>query len=305
MGVSRGGPEPLTAHDIEPTILRATGGVHPLDVTLIDDEDLATPWKRQANKSTKLAGTMPAALTVTLANLIFFGKSALPQALANRLIHLAGFQTPIRQGPGHAHVVGQAARNRQRRELPATHRIATRMSGRRTRLAGGQRLRCDLRDERCAGEPIQADIVGTLRLDLQLAVEAMVRHDAGVLRAPTAFGKTVKAAIIARRGVNTPVLVHRTELLKQWQERLQAFLGGGSGVVGTIDSGKAKPTGKIDVAVSSRYRATARSMRRSRPRADRGGRMPPAARFSCGATAATGFARRVAPECGCPRAAGV
>jgi len=45
------------------------------------------------------------------------------------------------------------------------------------------------------------------------------------------------------------VLVHRTELLKQWQERLQAFLGVGKGVVGTIGGGKAKPTGMIDIAV--------------------------------------------------------
>lgn len=55
--------------------------------------------------------------------------------------------------------------------------------------------------------------------------------------------------MIARRGVNTLVLVHRTELLKQWQERLQAFLGVGKGIVGTIGGGKAKPTGKIDIAV--------------------------------------------------------
>jgi hypothetical protein len=51
-------------------------------------------------------------------------------------------------------------------------------------------------------------------------------------------------------GVNTLVLVHRTELLKQWQERLQLLsLGVGKGVVGTIGGGKAKPTGKIDIAV--------------------------------------------------------
>ena len=55
--------------------------------------------------------------------------------------------------------------------------------------------------------------------------------------------------VIAERGINTLVLVHRTELLKQWQERLQSFLGVGKGVVGTIGGGKAKPTGKIDIAV--------------------------------------------------------
>jgi superfamily II DNA or RNA helicase len=60
-------------------------------------------------------------------------------------------------------------------------------------------------------------------------------HDTGVFCAPTAFGKTViAAAMIARRGVNTLVLANRTELLKHWQERLQAFLGVGKGVVGTI-----------------------------------------------------------------------
>jgi superfamily II DNA or RNA helicase len=55
--------------------------------------------------------------------------------------------------------------------------------------------------------------------------------------------------MVARRRVNTLVLVHRTELLKQWQGRLQVFLGVGKGVVGTLGGGKAKLTGKIDIAV--------------------------------------------------------
>ena len=79
---------PMAPHDIEPTILLATGGVHPLDVTFIDDEELATPWKRQSTSIKKLAGQMPKSLTVTLANLIYFEKAQLPQALANRLIRL-------------------------------------------------------------------------------------------------------------------------------------------------------------------------------------------------------------------------
>lgn len=77
--------QPMAAHDIDSTILRATGGVHPLDVNFIDDEDLATPWKRDTTPTKKLAGKMPKSLTVTLANLIYFEKAQLPQALANRL----------------------------------------------------------------------------------------------------------------------------------------------------------------------------------------------------------------------------
>ena len=98
-----------------------------------------------------------------------------------------------------------------------------------------------------------------------------------MLCAPTAFGKTVTAAaMIARRGVNTLVLVHRTELLKQWQERLQAFLGVGKGVVGTIGGGKAKPTGRIDIAVMQSLSPPGRGQRAGRElRADRRGRVPP------------------------------
>jgi len=71
-----------------------------------------------------------------------------------------------------------------------------------------------------------------------------------VLCAPTAFGKTVTAAaLIARRGVNTLILVHRTELLKQWQERLRTFLNLEKGDLGVIGAGKRKPSGKIDIAV--------------------------------------------------------
>ncbi len=108
----------------------------------------------------------------------------------------------------------------------------------------------ELVDERYVGSPLDVAFAVTLRPDQEFAVAAMLNHDAGVLCAPTAFGKTVTAAaMIARRGVNTLVLVHRVELLKQWQERSQSFLGVGKGVVGTIGGGKAKPTGKIDIAV--------------------------------------------------------
>jgi superfamily II DNA or RNA helicase len=111
-------------------------------------------------------------------------------------------------------------------------------------------IRCELQDERFGGEPLDVRFAGTLRPDQEAAVSAMQRHDTGILCAPTAFGKTVAAAaLIARRGVNTLVLVHRTELLKQWQERLQSFLGVAKDVVGTIGGGKDKSTGRIDIAV--------------------------------------------------------
>ena len=242
----------MVPHDIEPTILRATGGVHPLDVTFIDEEDLATPWKRSAPSNRKPSGPMPEVLTVTLANLIYFEKAQLTQPLANRLIRLAAFQNPefykaqamrmsVWSSP---RVIGCAENYPQHIALPRGCLEAART------LLNDAGIHCDLRDERYAGEPLDVHFAGELRLDQEIAVSAMLNYDAGVLCAPTAFGKTVTAAaLIARRGVNTLVLVHRTELLKQWQERLQVFLGVGNGVVGSIGGGKAKPTGKIDIAV--------------------------------------------------------
>ena len=248
--------QPMAPHDVEPTILRASGGIHPLDVTFIDDEDLATPWKRAAVIAMKLPGTMPQALNVTLANLIYFEKSALPQALANRLIRLAAFQNPefykaqamrlsVWDKP---RVIGNAENYPAHIALPRGCLDAA------LALLKDNGIRCELQDDRYGGEPIRAGFVGILRADQELAVSAMLHHDTGVLCAPTAYGKTVTAAaIIARRGVNTLVLVHRTELLKQWQDRLQTFLAldqdASKFVVGTIGGGKAKPTGQVDIAV--------------------------------------------------------
>jgi superfamily II DNA or RNA helicase len=242
----------MAAQGIEPTTLRATGGVHPLDVTFIDDEDLATPWKRSAPSTRKLAGAMPKALTVTLANLVYFEKAELPQSLANRLIRLAAFQNPefyraqaMRMSVwDKPRVIGCAENYPQHIALPRGCVDAS------LELLSENGIRWDLRDERYCGEQIEVVVVGALRPDQETAVAAMLPHDSGVLCAPTAFGKTITAAaMIARRRVTTLVLVHRTELLKQWQERLQAFLGVDKGVIGTIGGGKAKPTGKIDIAV--------------------------------------------------------
>ncbi len=242
----------MAPQDIEPTILRATGRAHPLDVTFIDDEDLATPWKRSAPSARKLSGVMPECLTVTLGNLVYFEKAQLPQSLANRLIRLAAFQNPefyraqaMRMSVwDKPRVIGCAENYPQHIALPRGCLDAAQ------ELLKDNGIRCELRDERYGGESLEVTFVGVLRPDQQLAVATMLGYGAGVLCAPTAFGKTVAAAaMIAKRGVNALVLVHRTELLKQWQERLQAFLGVGKGTIGTIGGGKAKPTGKIDIAV--------------------------------------------------------
>ncbi|MDI3274302.1 DEAD/DEAH box helicase [Pseudomonas sp. AL03] len=242
--------QPMAVEDIDPAIVCATGHAHPLDVTFVAEEDQQEPWKNPREQ--KLSCPMPASLTVTLANLIYFEKSELPQPLANRLIRLAAFQNPefykaqamrlsVWNKP---RIIGCAENFPKHIALPRGCLDAA------LELLNDNGIAAIVQDERFAGEPINLNFAGSLREDQEAAVAAILEHDAGILCAPTAFGKTVAAAaLIARRGVNTLVLVHRTDLLRQWQERLQMFLGLGKGLIGTIGGGKAKPTGIIDIAV--------------------------------------------------------
>ncbi|WP_232461932.1 TOTE conflict system archaeo-eukaryotic primase domain-containing protein [Burkholderia ubonensis] len=242
----------MDGRDIEGVIFRATGGAHPLDVACIVEEDQVEPWKSPPALPKRLAGPMPASLTLTLANQLYFEKEQLPQALLNRLIRLAAFQNPEfyrAQARGFSvwdkpRIIGRAENCPRHIALPrgCLDDVMT--------LLRDNDVTCDLRDERCVGEPIAVSFAGTLRDDQQTAVADLLRHDTGILHAPTAFGKTVTAAaLIAQRGVNTLVLVHRRELLDQWRERLQSFLGLDPRAIGTIGGGKSKATGQIDVAM--------------------------------------------------------
>ncbi|MFM7393811.1 MAG: TOTE conflict system archaeo-eukaryotic primase domain-containing protein, partial [Cyanobium sp.] len=234
----------LTAR--QTVIQTATGGGHPLDLAFMDEEDLATPWK-QRPAPTKLSGPLPASLNLTLADRLYVERSGLPQPLLNRLIRLAAFANPafykaqamrlsVWDKP---RVIGCAENFPQHIALPrgCLEPVQT--------LLREQGIGWELVDERQNGSPLELMFAGQLRADQEAAVEAMLRHDIGVLQAPTAFGKTVvAAAILARRGVNTLLLVHRAELLRQWQERLHTFLDVAPEAIGCIGGGKAKPTGQ-------------------------------------------------------------
>lgn len=75
-------------------------------------------------------------------------------------------------------------------------------------------------------ESLDIQFCGELRPEQQLAVDALMQSDIGVLSATTAFGKTVVAAwMIAKRKTNTLIIVHTKQLQDQWVDRLQTFLG--------------------------------------------------------------------------------
>lgn len=88
-------------------------------------------------------------------------------------------------------------------------------------------------DRRQELPPYNFHFQGTLRPYQKEALEAIVRHDFGVLESGTGSGKTIIAlAVIAHRKQPTLVLVHTKELLHQWAERVENFLDLKPGLIG-------------------------------------------------------------------------
>ncbi len=107
------------------------------------------------------------------------------------------------------------------------------------RLANEEETELVFNDKRRVCDAVTYDFKGTLRPYQQEAVSAVTRRMQGVLQAGTGAGKTVMAlAIIAERKQPALILVHTKELLGQWAERIEQFLGIKAGTVGG---------GKIDI----------------------------------------------------------
>jgi superfamily II DNA or RNA helicase len=91
----------------------------------------------------------------------------------------------------------------------------------------------EIRDHRRRLEQEEFCFQGELRPYQQQAVAAVLRRSFGVLEAGTGSGKTVMALkIIAERGQPTIIIVHSRELLLQWMERIETFLGIQAGQAG-------------------------------------------------------------------------
>lgn len=111
-------------------------------------------------------------------------------------------------------------------------------------------MRLDVEDQRETGSPVQWQFRGQLTPTQTQAVRSLMAHDTGVFLAPPGVGKTVVGThLVAARGCNTLILVHRRQLLDQWVAQLSVFLGIDPKEIGQIGAGKRKPNGRLDVAM--------------------------------------------------------
>jgi superfamily II DNA or RNA helicase len=224
-------------------------------ISISDDEDAQDPWTLPPSRrrmERPVEGPLPERVQIVRANLLYVEKQGLPPAMMNRLVRLAAFQNP-------EFYKAQAMRlptyEKPRviacgQDFPKHIAVPRGCLMEVLALLQAHSIRPEVRDERFAGTPIAAEFDGQLRQVQEEAVAGISSHDDGILCAPTAFGKTAVAAwLIAKRKVNTLILVHRQQLLDQWQERLAMFLNMPAGSIGHIGGGKMHRTGHIDVAV--------------------------------------------------------
>jgi superfamily II DNA or RNA helicase len=104
----------------------------------------------------------------------------------------------------------------------------------------------------------EVDFESTVKLrPFQLkATREFIHHDFGVLSAPTGSGKTVMALVLID-WFRQPVLVvvHSKELLNQWLDRIETFLGVPRDEIGIIGDGRRRIGDRITVAlVQSLYK---------------------------------------------------
>lgn len=122
--------------------------------------------------------------------------------------------------------------------------------GKLIRFCKKQKINFEFQDERIKHVPIRFTTNFTLRSYQIPATEAALHKEFGIITAPPGSGKTVIGLkVIAAKQQPALIVVHRKQILEQWIERIQAFLGIPKNEIGRIGQGKAKPGKTITVAM--------------------------------------------------------
>jgi hypothetical protein len=230
----------------------------------IAEEDEADPWTAppsRVRKEPPITVPLPSELELVLGDQIYIEKEKLVPPLGNWLVRLAAFQNPefYRAQAMRLPTYGKPRIISCAEDFPKHLGLPRGCLDEVLQTLTSLKVKPVLRDERFTGVPLVEATApatnairfrGTLYPEQEKAGQALLKHETGVLAATMAFGKTVIAAwLIAQRGVNTLILVHRKQLLEQWVDRLSSFLELPAAGLGRLGGGRSKLTGVIDVAV--------------------------------------------------------
>ena len=113
-----------------------------------------------------------------------------------------------------------------------------------------QGVRCQLEDRTRVLHDIKFCFIGNLRSEQQEAADKILAKRFGVAQMPTGAGKTVVALYaVAMRGQPALVIVHTKELLYQWQQAAQLFLGLDKSKIGLLGDGHSDLGKPLTIAI--------------------------------------------------------
>ena len=212
----------MSAEEVERLISRYDKG--PLGELSKSSE--VTPWERpQPRPMTK--ADFPKAITITRSSGIYIPTENLSAKAINHLKRLAAFKNPEFYAKlGMRLPVYNLPRIISCSEITDDYLMPPRgCEEAAVDFFKSNGVEVGIEDKTNPGQRIDVEFMGSLYEEQQRAIEALEAHRCGTLYATTAFGKTVTAAaLIARKKVNTLILVHTKALLDQWRERLEEYL---------------------------------------------------------------------------------
>jgi len=198
-----------------------------------------------------VSGPLPREVSVIQGNQVYAEKGGLPAGVLNRLTRLAAFQNPEfhKAQAMRLSTFGKPRIINCSEEFPDHLALPRGCLEEVLEFLKSLGVRVKISDHRITGQTIDAGFNGALTHEQHQAAQVMLMYDSGVLSATTAFGKTVVAAwLIAKRKVNTLILVHRKQLMDQWRERLGTFLELPPNSIGRFGGGKNRVSGVVDIA---------------------------------------------------------
>ncbi len=192
---------------------------------IVDDVNRPKPWK--INKEF-VAGEVDGKLSITLSNGIYIDNTNVKASLQNKIRRMAAIRNPIyykNQAIGTSNYDTSQWIYLGRDHLGGYIEIPRGLFDSLIENIKQAQISYEVQDERQIGKQISVEFNGELREEQKPALEEMLKYDNGILHAATAFGKTVVcSAIIARKKVNTLILLESSALIEQWQDALQKFL---------------------------------------------------------------------------------
>lgn len=190
-----------------------------------DEQDKLKPWIRPRHKLSKKH--IDGCIHLTHANMIYVDKQNLAPQAQNTLRRLAAFSNPqFYRSQAMGFSTARIPRIIYCGRDEETHIALPRgLRDELYKLLSASDIPYSEEDIRQQGKNLGINFSGTLYPEQQIAANALLKHETGVLHAATAFGKTaVGAYLVAARHVNTLVLVHNREIMKNWLEDFQKFL---------------------------------------------------------------------------------